>query len=141
MVSTFAQHASLAVGLCLLVASCHEQAPPPPPAVVSAKPTASAVSLEPAPTEVPLHAGPGSPSSPRAEHEARVLSVLRGLAQSERLPEIATDDGGAPDPRLREKLAPRKTTIVQPSPRPHPKPVPEDPLLPSAPHPKPLPDF
>jgi len=87
-----------------------------------AKPSKSRPSgtpLEPEPADSTVRIGPLPPGASREAREQAVISLLRGIEPAERLREIATDDGGVVDPRLRDVLAPKQTTVVEsPPPRP-----------------------
>jgi hypothetical protein len=89
-----------------------EPAPAPTPKPAPSAATAS-VPLEPEPEDSAVRTGPPPPTTPRAQREQAVIALLRGQRPSERFPEIATDDGGAVNPELREKLSPRKETVVE----------------------------
>ncbi len=103
---------ALSLGLALAVA-CRRKPPPSPPlTAVSAKPAKSAVSFEPAPDEVPAVEGPAPSGASQAEREQAVVALLRGQRPTTRFPIIATEDGGAVDPALREALSPHETIEV-----------------------------
>src|SRR5262245_32692392 len=111
----FALAGSLA--LFALTWSCKSQKERPPEVQSpAAKPAASPNSLEPEGAEPPGTAGPAPSTATRVAREQAVVSLLRGQLPSERLPEIATDDGGVIDPRLRDTLAPRKEVVTTPRP-------------------------
>jgi hypothetical protein len=91
------------------LAACRRApAPPVPAASSSAAPATSAVLLEPPPAESTVTAGPAPSGATRLQREQAVISLLRGQLPSDRFPVVATDDGGAVDPKLREVLAPRE---------------------------------
>lgn len=83
----------------------------PEPTVAVAPTPSAAQSADASPP--PLALAPVVASAPRAEREARVLSLLRGEVAAGDLPEVATEAGEALDPGLREELAPRKKTKLE----------------------------
>lgn len=94
-----------------LVACRRSPAPPAPVASSSVVPAKSAVLFDPPPADSTVVAGPAAPGATPVQREQAVISLLRGQMPSERFPVVATDDGGAVDPTLREVLAPRKEAL------------------------------
>ena len=109
---------SVLAGLALAFA-CRSKSPPSPEPAPSARPKTSGTPLEPEPESSTKVLGPPSPTAAREAHEQAVVALLRGLSGAQHLPEVATDDGGAVDPRLRDVLAPKQNIVVErPPPRP-----------------------
>jgi hypothetical protein len=105
-------------GLSLAFA-CRSSSPTSPEPAPSARPKTSGAPLEPEPESSTTVLGPPAPAAAREAHEHAVVALLRGLSGAQHLPEVATDDGGAVDPRLRDVLAPKQTIVVErPPPRP-----------------------
>jgi hypothetical protein len=97
----------LLLAAAFALAACRKRAAPTPPPTASAAPARSAVLLDPPPADSTVVTGPAGPGANRAQREQAVIALLRGQAPSERFPVLATEDGGAVDPSLRDQLAPR----------------------------------
>ncbi|HEX6764177.1 MAG TPA: hypothetical protein VF103_01840 [Polyangiaceae bacterium] len=107
--------ATVVLAVALVTAlGCRRKEPAPAP---TPKPPPSAaqmgIPLEPEPEDSAVRTGPPPPTVPRVEREQAVIALLRGQRPSERFPEIATDDGGAVNPALRDELSPRAETVVE----------------------------